>query len=219
MSTKTTCYLDAIDHLPPGNALILTDVPWHDYERVLRDLQDSRSVRITYDRGRMEIMSPSQQHENLTEMLSRLAYATAEIMELEIESLGSTTYKQEWLSRGVEPDGSFYVQNALHIAGKRRIDLRTDAPPDVIVEIDIAHDSTSKLTIYAELRVPEIWRYDGKSAHIYHLSGNSYIEVSRSKALSMLTSKVLSQFLAQCDREGQSVTLRSFRKWLRDNHK
>jgi len=35
--------------------------------------------------------------------------------------------------------------------------------PDIAVEIDITKDSRSKFYIYAALKIPEIWRYDGKN--------------------------------------------------------
>ena len=84
--------------------------------------------------------------------------------------------------KGAEPDGSFYVQNADAIIGKRRIDLSVDPPPDVVVEIDITSESLSKFPIYAAFGVPEIWRYDGRAAQIYHLVNQSYVETDASLA-------------------------------------
>ena len=57
MATQTVSYVDAITHLPPGGTLILTDVPWEEYEQLLADLGDSYAARITYDRGRLEIIA------------------------------------------------------------------------------------------------------------------------------------------------------------------
>ncbi len=81
-----------------------------------------------------------------------------------------------------EPDTSFYVQNAARMIGKRRIDLETDPPPDVVVEIDVSNESLSKFPIYAALGVPEIWLYDGQEARFYQLSEQSYREIPRSLA-------------------------------------
>ncbi len=214
MTTQTANYLEAIGHLPAGGTLILTDVSWEDYEQVLHDLGDGYAVRISYDQGRMEIMSPSHKHEHFKELISRLVHVTAERLNIMLESLGSTTYKQEWLSRGVEPDACFYIQNAARIIGRERIDLRIDPPPDVVVEVDVSHDSTSKLTIYAGMRVPELWRYDGTRAWIYSLVGDVFEEVPNSRALPIVSSELLTRFLEQSKTEGQSATLRSFRVWF-----
>jgi Uma2 family endonuclease len=115
---------------------------------------------------------------------------------------------------GVEPDGCFYVQNAARIIG-HRIDLKTDPPPDIVIEVDISHESTSKLAIYAGMGVPELWRYDGRRVHIYQLLEQRYVEVAASNTFPMITNEVLLRFLEQNKLEGQTAVLRSFREWLR----
>jgi len=180
MTTQTANYLEAIGHLPAGGTLILTDVPWKDYEQLLHDLGEGYAVRISYDQGRLEIMSPSHKHENFKELISRLAHVIA-----------------------------------ARIIGRESIDLRTDPPPDVVVEIDVSHDSTSKLAIYAGMRVPELWRYDGKRARLYSLMADAYVEIPSSQFLPIVSCDLLTRFLEQSKTQGQSATLRSFREWLR----
>jgi len=215
MATQTLNYRDAIAHLPVGGTLILNDVPWGEYEQLVADLGDSAGVRVSYDQGRLEIMSPSSKHEKFALLITLLVWTAAEEIDVVIEGLGTTTYKQEWLAKGVEPDGCFYVSNAEAIIGKERIDLRIDPPPDIVVEIDISYESTRKLAIYAGMGVPEVWRYDGKRAHIYQLVGQDYIAVDTSKVLPVFTTDVLSRFVEQGKTEGQTAVRRSFRDWLR----
>ena len=215
MTTQTLNYLDAIAHLPPGGTLILTDVPWEEYEQLLSDLGDCYAARITYDQGRLEIMSPTSKHENFAVLISRITFVLAEECGIAVEGLGSTTYKQEWLKRGVEPDGCFYVQNAASIVGKERIDLKTDPPPDIVVEIDVSHESTSKFAIYAGMGVPELWHYDGRQAQIYRLMEQRYVGVAASRTFPILTNDVLSRFLEHAKSEGQTAAVKSFREWLR----
>lgn len=215
MSTQTLNYLDAIAHLPAGGTLILTDVPWEEYEQLLTDLGDSSSIRITYDNGRLEAMSPSLKHEIFTRVIERLACAIAEAADVPIEGLGSTTYKQELLARGVEPDACFYIKNASRIIGKERIDLNIDPPPDIVVEIDISHEPTTKFAIYAGMGVPELWHYDNRRARIYSLIDQRYVEIEASEVFPVLTSDALSQFLAQGLAEGQTAAVKSIREWLR----
>jgi len=46
MSTaKTSTYLDAIAHLPEGGTLILDDVTWDEYERLVDLMGDRSPVR------------------------------------------------------------------------------------------------------------------------------------------------------------------------------
>ncbi|PYS73977.1 MAG: hypothetical protein DMF69_03240 [Acidobacteria bacterium] len=214
MAAQTLNYLDAISHLPVGGTLILTDVSWEDYDQLLTDLGATSALKITYDRGRLEVMSPSQKHERFKEIIARIVYLIADEMDIPIESLGSTTYKQEWLARGVEPDACFYVQNAAKIIGSESLDLRACPPPDIVVEIDIADDSKSKLSIYAEMGVPELWRYDEHQFFVYRLERNLYVEMPVSLSFPLLTTQLLAQLLEQSKTEGQSATLRSLREWI-----
>ena len=215
MTTQTLNYLEAIAQLPAGGTLILTDVSWEEYEQLLTDLGDGYAVRITYNQERLEITRATSMHECLKEATSYLASTLAEATGVELESGGSTTFRQEWLERGVEPDACFFVQNATRIIGRDVIDLRTDPPPDIVVEIDVSHESTGKLVIYAGMNVPELWRYDEQRAHIYVLTDQGYVEVPASRTFSVLTSDALSQFLEQSKTAGQTAALRSFREWLR----
>lgn len=77
--------------------------------------------------------------------------------------------------------------------GKRRIDLETDLPPDVVVEIDVSNESLSKFPIYAALGVTEIWLYNGRQARFYQLAEGSYREVSCSLAFPALTADTLTE--------------------------
>jgi Uma2 family endonuclease len=215
MTTQTLNYLDAIAHLPAGGTLILNEVPWDEYEQLLTDLGDSAGVRVSYDQGRLEIMSPTAKHEKFAQVITLLVWIAAEELDVVVEGLGTTTYKQEWLAKGVEPDACFYILNAEAIIGKERIDLRIDPAPDVVVEIDISHESTRKLAIYAGMGVPEVWRYDGKRAYIYQLTGQDYVAVDASVVIPVFTTEVLSRFLEQGKTEGQTAVRRSFREWLR----
>jgi Uma2 family endonuclease len=127
---------------------------------------------------------------------------------------GSATYRRRRKAKGAEPDTSFYVQNAARKIGKRRIDLETDPPPDVVVEIDVSNESLSKFPIYAALGVPEIWLYDGQEARFYELAEQSYREIPRSLAFPALTADALTEFLAHSKIAGQTATLAAFRSRL-----
>jgi Uma2 family endonuclease len=219
MSTpRASTYLDAIAHLPAGGTLILGDVTWEEYESLVGLVGDHSPVRMSYDQGRLEVMSPTRRHDHFAIMCTRLAHVISDETGCELEGIGSATLKEQLLDKGVEPDACFYVQNAYRITGSLELDLRKDPPPDVAVEIDISHGSTTKFAIYGALRIPEIWRYDGRTGqmHIYHLTDDGYVEAPNSRAFPMLTSATLTDFLEKGKKEGQTATLRTFRKWLRD---
>src|SRR5437867_3746883 len=187
MSASTLDYLEAIEHLPDGAMLRLEDISWDEYEQLLEELTEWPGVRVSYNHGRVEIMSPLAEHEAYKDFIYSMVRIMGEEMSLNLESRGSTTFKRKGDLQGAEPDACFYVNNAAAIVGKRRIDLDIDPPPDVVVEADITNESLSKFPIYAAFLVPEIWRYDGKQARIYHLVNESYLERNASLSFPFLT--------------------------------
>jgi len=215
MSAYTSDYLEAIEHLPDGAMLRLEHISWDEYEQLLEELSEWRGMRVSYDHGRVEIMSPSFQHEKFIAFISGMGRILPEEMDLTVEAAGATTYKQERLLKGSEGDESFYVKNASAIIGKPQIDLDIDPPPDIVVEVDITNESLGKFPIYAAFLVPEIWRYNGKQAGIYHLVNENYIERDASLSFPFLTAQAMTEFLEQSKTQGQTSALAAFRQWVR----
>lgn len=212
MSTLTAEYRDAIEHLPNGATLVLRDVAWDEYERLLADLVDRPGLRVTYDEGRLEIMSPLPEHEEYKEFILSIARVLSEIQGLTLETRASATWKRKVFRKGTEPDTCFYVANASRIIGRRTIDLEADPPPDIAVEIGITNETLSKFPIYAALGVPEIWRYDGKTAVFYELGGGTYHSIPGSRFFKGLTPELLAAALEESTQAGQTVALAAFRR-------
>ena len=79
MSSSTREYMDAVEHLPQGATLVLQRLTWEDYERLVSDLTASRArLRVTHDHGRVEIMSPLNEHEGYARFIDALVRAFAE---------------------------------------------------------------------------------------------------------------------------------------------
>jgi Uma2 family endonuclease len=209
--------LDAIEHLPPGGVLSFEDVTWREYEKLLEALGDNSNVRVSYDSGRLEIMSPSDWHDYYKSLLGRLVDVLAEELEIECASFGSTTFKKEEEAKGTEPDECFYITNVGRVIGKPGLDLDRDPPPDLAIEVDISHQSQSKFPIYAALGVPEIWRYRKGKIYFYRLSGQNYIEIQASDLFPFLTPEALAGFLDQDYIQGLNEVKRKFRKWVQAN--
>jgi Uma2 family endonuclease len=177
MSTRSVDYRDAVDHLPEGAALLIQDVSWDDYEHLLDHLGDRPGLRVSYDQGKLWIMSPLPEHEEYKEFIAQIIYVLRDELNINVEPRGSATWKSKHEAKGTEPDACFYVGNAGRIIGKRKIDLRVDPPPDIAVEIDTTNESLSKFSIYASLGVPEIWRYESRAGRVfmYELRGQTYL--------------------------------------------
>ena len=216
MSTRAN-YRDAIDHLPGGATLVLQEVPWEAYEQLLEDLSDRPGIHVTYDQGKMEIMSPLRKHEKYKEFIGDMVKALADELHIDIESSGSTTWKSAKEAKGTEPDICFHVANAGRVIGKDDLDLSIDPPPDLVIEIDVTSESLGKFPIYAVFEVPEIWRYSDnrKSVLMYELRINEYVEIEASRSFPLLTPEIMAQFVVQSRTDGQKKALAAFRQWLR----
>src|SRR5947209_10864271 len=140
---------------PSTDRVILRNISWETYERLLKDLENSSSPRLAYVEGVLEIMSPHLEHEGANNALATIVEITLEELDLDFENAGSTTFMREDLERGFEPDSCFYIQNVDRIRGKKKIDMHMDPAPDLLIEIDLTHDSLSKFALYAALKVPE----------------------------------------------------------------
>src|SRR5262249_38374776 len=146
--------------VPEEQRFRLGAVDWTTYRKI-SDALTGRHVRVTYDRGNLELMTISSKHGSCSRLSARLVQVLTEECGLPIYSCGDMTCDREDLDRGLEPDEGFYIENASRVRNKEQIDLTVDPPPDLAVEVDISRSSKSRLPVYAALRLPEVWRYDG----------------------------------------------------------
>jgi Uma2 family endonuclease len=153
----------AAEHLPASAMLVVHEVSWDEYESVLEGLQHRRTLRISYDSGRLEVVSVSPGHGLYQWLIGDLVGVFCEVFRLRSEKMGPVTWKRRSLLKGTEPDVSLYVRNAKQIIGKD-IDIETDPPPDIVVEVDITRDSTARFPILAALGVPEVWNTTARLA-------------------------------------------------------
>lgn len=195
--------------------VILQNISWQSYQSLIRDFEPEPALRLTYDRGTLEIRMPLDPHETFKKLLGRLIETATEELDLEIRSLGSRTCDREDLSKGLEPDQCYYIQNEAPVRGIAQIDLTQFPPPDLAVEVDITSSSLNRFSIYADLRVPEVWRYDGRSLMMYTLRDGEYQVCDRSTALPMLTAECLMGFLALRSNTGENSLIKQFRQWVR----
>jgi Uma2 family endonuclease len=207
--------LDAAEHLPSGSTLMVPQVSWDDYERLLDDLAERPHFRITYDCGRLEILSPSSQHERHVRVFDRLVDRFAGVFGITVEMLGHTTWKKRALEKGLEADCCYFIKNADFVIENFGFDVELAPPPDLAVEIDVTNSSLKKLSIYAALSVPEVWRYDGQAVRVYELIEGKYCEINESRCLVGLTAAILTEYLDLAKSVGQTKALRQFSQLIR----
>jgi Uma2 family endonuclease len=203
---------------PPGRqSVLLSNVDWKTYTRLLRLFAERPGIRLTYDDGELEIMSPTLEHDDEGSLLGDFVFMLTLELGLPLKRGGSVTMRQKKKQKGIESDECFWITNAHRMAAKKRLDLRSDPPPDLAIEIDVTSSSLDRMAIYAALKVPELWRLEGNvlTFHVLQPDG-TYQSVERSLAFPLLTPGDLLLFIQQAREAGdENVVMRRFRDWIR----
>lgn len=194
--------------------LVLDPVSWDFYERLLDEIGD-RPIRVTFDEGSIEIMSPLAEHEQVRRAIGTFIQIIGMERNIPMSCYGSTTFRREEKQKGFEPDDCFYLANASRVRGMKEFDPDVHPPPDLAIEVDITRRSIPRQPIYAALGVPELWRYDGQRIHVLRLSQTGqYEEVESSPSFPFLPMGELENFVKRMENEEQTAVLRSFRDWV-----
>jgi len=199
----------------PAQNFVMRSIPWSTYV-ALGDLLVDQHVRMNYDRGVLEFMVTSPQHEHQKTLLGRLVETLTEELDIDIASFGSMTFRHEDGERGMEPDECYWIAHEAQVRGRTAIDLDVDPPPDLVVEIEVSRSIVARLPILAAIRVPEVWCWDGQRVRVLLLNTEgAYTESATSRAFPFLPMNELARFLAD---QGQSETkvVRAFRAWVRE---
>ncbi len=198
---------------PPNEIIHLSGISWQTYEKLLQELSD-RHLRLTYNRGNLEIMAPPPEHELSKEVLGRFVETLSEELEVKIYPLGSTTFKRQELS-GAEPDKCFHIYNINAVRGKKRLDLTTDPAPDLVIEVDITSSSQNRLQVYADFGVAEVWIYNGDSLVIKKLQNGIYITSQGSQFFPDIPIPNIADFLQQAETMDYLELVKAFRQWMK----
>jgi Uma2 family endonuclease len=199
------------------NRVILNNISWDTFERLLADIGDRRKTLFHYINGTLEIMSPLSLHEGSNRFIEALLGIFTDELEIDMRRLGSLLMKIPDLKLGAEPDSCYYIQNEPIIRGKEVIIVGQDPAPDLVLEVDITNPSDRRLPIYALLAVPEVWRYDGYSLEFLALENGAYQPIEKSLSFPDLPAAIIVEYVQKRLTLGESGTLREFRKWVREN--
>jgi Uma2 family endonuclease len=197
----------------PAQRVVLPGVGWHDYLQLGKILCDRPALRLTFDQGTLEIMVTSTEHEFYKTRLSRLIEILAEEFNRPIEPRGNMTFQSEELARGLEGDNCWWIEHEGQVRGKLTWDAAVDPPPDLLLEIEVSRAALARIPIYAALKVPQVWCFDGKSLRVYLLQADgTYHHVPESPTFPGIPVGGIVRFL-QPNRE-YLVVQRQFRAWV-----
>ena len=203
----------------PEERIVFHDEDWKFYDQVLRAVNEKR-IFVTYYRGTLEVMSPSYEHDGNGEILATLVRIVATELEVDHKGAGSVTLRRRRVQAGLEPDRCFYIRNVKTLRGKRAIDLDVDPPPDLAIEVEWSRRMGERTNVYEALRVPELWRYDGRALRVFRLGDDGrYVEVDHSIAFPSLPLDQVHRFVQMGWEMGELEWGRAVRRWVRRNLK
>ena len=175
--------------------IVLDDVSWSFYERVLEELGD-RPIRVTYSRGTVETLAVE--------------------LRIPMTAFGSTTFRRKDNQAGLEPDECYYLHTAPRVRGMKRFDPAVHPPPDLALEIDITSRSIPRQPIYPALGVPELWRFDGRSVQVLKLGADGkFASIPASELFPFLPIEMFSRFVGRMLDEDQTAVVIEFQEWVR----
>lgn len=162
--------------------LIINDISWQLYENLLADLKDNSYLRIAYLEGILEIMSPSRRHEFIKTNIGRLVEVYLWETRTRFYGLGSTTFRQETVARGIQPDECYCINCEKPV-------------PDIAIEVVVTSGGINSLEVYRGLQVPEVWFWEDNCFSLYCLDNGNYQAVSQSRFLPQLDLSLLADYV------------------------
>jgi len=201
--------------IPAEQRVILQNISWQTFKTMLAEMGGNRNSRLAYDNGIVEIMTPLMPHENSNRLIEVFVGVLCEELGLEIKRAGSLTMTRDDLERGAEPDSSYYIQNESLVRDKEHIDLTTDPPPDLVLEVEYSRSKIDKFRLYASMGVPEFWRYNGTVLRVYRLENGEYKECSTSPTFTPVSVTEIPRFIQESRKVGEIACTRAFRAWVR----
>lgn len=189
---------------------------WTTYELLLRDRGERSRPRFTYDRGCLEIVSPTMRHDRAGYVLGQLIEFVALELRVPVVGVATTTYSREDIEAGFEGDNSYYVEHAAQMKAVEDLDLKVHPVPDIVIESDLTRSSLNKLDLFARFRVPEVWRIENEHVLVYVLTGDVYEPRDASAALPILTAGAMTRLLASGRSTDRPAWVDEIRAWVRE---
>lgn len=198
---------------PQAQSVVIENVSWQSYEKVLSAFEDSHAAHFYYNDGALEIMVLSLEHEIIKRLIGTVVDFICLDKGIDAIAAGSTTFRRKKKEKGFEPDECYYFgEKIVLIRGKKRINLTVDPPPDLVIEIDITHSSMNRHEIFAALGVREVWRHDGEKLQILWLDDEKYELVDESVLLPSLKGDDISKLVKIGQRESRIEFIKKVRE-------
>jgi Uma2 family endonuclease len=217
---------------PNEQRVVLPSITWEKFEQILSELPPDRQIRLTYHRGKLEMMTPVAEHDRCQRLLDSLILVLADELDRPVEAIAPVLIESRELDIAIEPDACYYLLlggrgghgGTAPTTDRVEIHLPADSPPDLLVEVALTQTKLEKLPLYTRLAIPEVWRYittagenvlKGK-LEIYHLQGDRHTPQRHSTVFPGVSSDRILEFIEQSDSMSLSASLRLLRAWIQE---
>jgi hypothetical protein len=200
MSTVTEASNKAIEGEHPT---VLRGIGWGGYQALLK-MGGDRPVRITYDRGDAEIISPLPKLEREKSLLGQFVRLLAREFRIPIMPMGSTTWSREDVDRGLEADESFFLRDLDRVRDPDHAALGTNPPPDLAIEIEMTRSVLNRLGVNGLTLLVLLRQEDG-----------SYQESLTSGIFPEVTMAEIARFAIKEGIKDENAYLDEFTNWVR----
>ncbi|MEW4566405.1 Uma2 family endonuclease [Tautonia sp. JC769] len=219
-TTTTTPSNAPANAADPGQFVELVDIGWDQYVAISEAIGERPNPRLIYCDRRLEIVVTSRRHDWFAERLGQLVVAVASGCGIRWEDAGTATYRRADEEVGVEGDKTFYLgPHAEQMKGAVDIDLDSQPPPDLAIEVEVSHSANQALKVWGRLGVPEVWRFDPLRDRVTfwrRKDDGTYEAIDRSRGLPALTPADVLEQLKLADAIGAGEWFARLNDWVRD---
>jgi Uma2 family endonuclease len=198
---------------------LIPGLTWESYVAINNAVVERPGVRMIYCDGTLTLLTESRKHGRSSRRLYLLAVAPAEELAIPWEEAGSTTYRRRRKKGGVEGDETFYFgPHAEIMKGSKDVDLETQPPPDLAIEVEVSHSADDAVIVWGRLGVPEVWRFDPiawECSFWKRRRNGTYARVDRSVAFPMLMPDDVIEQMRLADELGSAEWHTGLRRWAR----
>jgi Uma2 family endonuclease len=199
---------------------VMRRIGWDAYVTISDALDENLGVRMIYCDGRLTLLGKSRKHDWHAERLGELAKAMARGLRIPWEDAGQATFRRENTSAGLEGDKTFYLaSHAVQMRGSDDIDLTVQPPPDLAIEVEVAHSADAALIAWGRLGVPELWRFRPKTSEFtfcLRAQNGSYTPSDRSLAFPVLKSSDVVEQMTLANELGADLWNEQLEEWMRN---
>lgn len=188
--------------LPEQRLILPLSMTWEQFKALDSLLEYTRSVRLSYLDGYVEIMTFSPEHEVIKYLLAGMLCQFLLEKDISFTPTGSATLQGETKGSSKEPDLSYYFGE----------DRRQRKTPDLAIEVIFTSGTIDKLEYYRRFNVAEVWFWEDGVFSIYQLKSEGYDRTSRSVLLPDLDIELLGRCLQMSE---EKSALKLFRDAVR----